>query len=173
MLELYIWGRKPLLAYFCHAQALRLQLGAEVGNFRTSLESCCPRCPLSNSTAAHGEHTPRPPSILRKMPREGVTLWGTPFPSWQPPQAATPGSAAALCPSEPGWARGGTGVVLGSHSLDSRHVWGRHGADFFGFLKGVLLVEGLLFLLLVLQRKEGHCSVGCRGSRGKLSLGGQ
>lgn len=112
------------------------------------------------------------PSSRRCPERESPHV-GTPFPCWQPPQPATPGSAAALCPSKSGWARGVTGVVLGSHSLDSRHVWGRHGADFFGFLKGVLLVEGLLFLLLILGRKEGHCSVGCWGSKGKLSHGEQ
>lgn len=169
MLELYIWGRKPLLSHFCHAQALRLQLGVEVGSFRTSLVTCSPSCHLPKSTAARGEHTPRLPSIFRRMPRKGVIPCGDPFFLWQPSQPAMPGSAAALCPSKPGWARGVTGVVLGSHSLDSRHVWGRHGADFFGFLKGVLLVKGLLFLLLILRRKEGHCSVGCWGSKGKLS----
>lgn len=45
------------------------------------------------------------------------------------------------------------------HSLNSRHVGGRHGADFLGFLKGMLLVKGLLFLLLVLQRKQRDCLV--------------
>lgn len=52
--------------------------------------------------------------------------------------------------------RGGEGGLRGSwgHSLDSRHVGGGHGADFLGFLKGMLLVKGLLFLLLVLRRKR-------------------
>lgn len=99
-------------------------------------------------------------------------MWGPLF-LVAAPQPARPGSAAALSPSKPGWAQGVTRGVLGSHSLDSRHVWGRHGADFLGFLKGVLLVEGLLFLLLVLQRKEGQCSGGSWGSEGKLSLGEQ
>lgn len=72
---------------------------------------------------------------------------------------------------KPYWAQGGgTGVVVGGgHSLDSRHVWGRHGADFFGFLKGVLLVKGLLFLLLILWRKKGSCLVGFWGFKGRCS----
>lgn len=87
------------------------------------------------------------------------------------PQAAVPGSASALHPAEkPRWARGGNrGSSGGGHSLDSRHVWGGHGADFFGFLKGVLLIKGLLFLLLVLRRKEGSCLVGCWGFKGRCS----
>lgn len=87
------------------------------------------------------------------------------------PQAAMPGSTSALHPAEkPRWAWGGSGVVVGEgHSLDSRHVWGGHGADFFGFLKGVLLVKGLLFLLLILRRKEGSCLVGCWGFKGRCS----
>lgn len=55
----------------------------------------------------------------------------------------------------PGRGRGLKG--LWGHSLDSWHVGGGHGADFLGFLKGVLLVKGLLFLLLILWRKRRGC----------------
>lgn len=104
----------------------------------------------------------------QKTPSEEVTQCRDPVLSRQSP---VPGPASALHPAEkPGWAqRGQRGSGGGSHSLNSRHVWGGHGADFFGFLKSVLLVKGLLFLLLVLWRKEGRCLVGCRGFKGRRS----
>lgn len=105
-------------------------------------------------------------------------------PERESPHVGTPFFLLAAPPNQPGQAllqlcalpslaglRRVTRVVLGSHSLDSRHVWGRHGADFFGFLKGMLLVKGLLFLLLVLQRKEGIAEWGVRALRESSATG--
>lgn len=127
-------------------------------------------CHLSKSTAAHGEHTPTPPSIFKEDAQRGTHPCGDPFFLIGSPPNQAGQAVLQLCALLSLAGLGGvTRRVLGSHSLDSRHVWGRHGADFLGFLQGVLLVKGLLLLLLVLQRKQGHCSVGCWGSEGKLS----
>lgn len=129
---------------------------------------------LSGGTTAHREHAPRSPSIHpssgRHPERESPSV-GTPFYCSRPASSrARLRFGSPPCREAP-LGLGGTGVVVvgGCHSLDSRHVWGGHGADFFGFLKGVLLVKGLLFLLLILWRKEGSCLVGCWGFKGRCS----
>lgn len=45
-------------------------------------------------------------------------------------------------------------------SLDGRHVGRRHRAHFLGLLQRVLLVEGLLFFLLILDIKQRRLSLG-------------
>lgn len=164
-----IFGAGSLSSIFLPRQALRLQLGVEVGNLRASLVARSPLCHLSKSTAAHGDRLLDLHPSPGRCPEREMPVWGALFLVGSPPKQPCQALLQLCVLLSLAWARGVTRVMLGSHSLDSRHVWGRHGADFFGFLKGVLLVKGLLFLLLVLQRKEGHFSVGCRHSEGQLS----
>lgn len=93
----------------------------------------------------------------------GEGAWGSPRTCFDGLVSAPRRAHTHLLPSPsapPGRGRGLKG--LWGHSLDSRHVGGGHGADFLGFLKGMLLVKGLLFLLLVLRRKRRGCLGGGR-----------